>query len=173
MATMTADWNEVEQPEDANDDALVAYLDGELDPEASRAFERRLSEDPALRRRLQQHQQAWDLLENMPHTEVGDTFTRTTVEMVAVSAAEDVQKVKRAQGRRRRALWAACGGGLLGAASAGYLCVSLMLSAPDRQLVKDLPIIENLDAYRNAETVDFLRALQKENLFAAEVEDAP
>ena len=169
---MKTDRTDPDDRTESDDDALVAYLDGELDAEASHEFERRLSEDPDLRRRLQQHQQAWDLLENMPLTEAGNTFTRTTVEMIAVSASEDVRQVKRAETRRRRFTWAACGLGLALAASVGYLAVSLTASVPNRKLVQDLPIIENLDAYRNAETVDFLRALKQEDLFPAEVEDA-
>ena len=48
------------------DDDLIAYLDGELSAEASDEIERRLSEDANLRRRLQLHQAAWDLLEEVP-----------------------------------------------------------------------------------------------------------
>ena len=45
---------------------LVAYLDGELDDETNQEIERRLSADPEYRLRLQQLQQAWDLLDELP-----------------------------------------------------------------------------------------------------------
>jgi hypothetical protein len=55
----------------------------------------------------------------------------------------------------------------------GYFLVNSTLSTPNRQLVEDLPLIENLDAYRHAEQIEFLRALQREGLFTLEVRDEP
>jgi hypothetical protein len=37
---------------------------------------------------------------------------------------------------------------------------------PDRQLVRDRPVIENVDIYRYAENIEFLRMLEREGLFA-------
>ena len=92
--------------------------------------------------------------------------------MVAVSAADDVQQAERQATNRRRLLWSLGGAGVILAGIAGFLIMWSIQSMPDRQLVEDLPIIENLDAYRNAESVEFLRALEHEGLFVAEVEDA-
>ena len=52
--------NAEQRPSDADDamvEELVAYLDGELDPEASREVERRLTQDADYRLRLRQLQQ--------------------------------------------------------------------------------------------------------------------
>ena len=152
-------------------DQVVAYLDGELEPEASQAFERRLSEDPELRRQVQMHQETWDLLDDIPRTEVSETFTQTTVEMVALSTEDDIKDVQRRQSVRHRYFWLAGGLGALAACALGFFAMWYYVTAPNRQLVNDLPIIENLDAYRNAESVDFLRALEREGLFVAEVRD--
>jgi hypothetical protein len=75
---------------------------------------------------------------------------------------------------RRRRIWLAvsCAAGVVLAAVGGYFFVSSLLLQPDRQLSKDLPIIENLDAYRNADSIGFLRALEHEGLFTGETEDA-
>jgi anti-sigma factor RsiW len=160
------------QPEsDLFRDQLVAYLDGELSAEESQALERHLSEDPDLRRQLQTHQQAWDLLDDIPRAEVKETFTQTTVEMIAVSTEEAIQDAQRRQGVRRVCAWLAGGAGALLTCAVGFYATSAYLTAPNRKLIEDLPIIENLDAYRNAESVDFLKALEQEGLFVAEVED--
>lgn len=169
---MTHDPTQPEPDPDVASEQLVGYLDGELDPESSRDLERRLADDPELRERLQAHQQAWELLEAIPRTEVDETFVRTTVEMVAVSASDDVRQLQRQTERRRLGAWALCGAGVLLTAAVGYFVTGWMLAAPNRRLSRDLPIIENLDAYRDAGSVEFLRALEREGLFTEEAEDA-
>jgi hypothetical protein len=39
-------------------------------------------------------------------------------------------------------------------------------------VVRDLPILQHLDAYQNAGSIDFLRGLEKEGLFAKDESDA-
>ena len=51
---------------------------------------------------------------------------------------------------------------------AGYSVTSRYGDRGNRQLLQDLPVIQNLDEYRYAETVEFLRALDREDLFAEE-----
>jgi anti-sigma factor RsiW len=164
--------NHEERPEPTSDDDLVAYLDGELSVELSRELERRLSHDADLRRRLQQHQAAWDLLDDVPRPEVGESFTRTTIEMVAVTAADDVQKSEQDSRRRRKMAWAVALGAWAIIAGGAFAIVHFVYSSPNRQLVEDLPILENLDAYRNVQDVEFLRSLARENLFVGEPDDA-
>ena len=163
----------------ANDDRdhaleadLIAYLDGELDTEATHQLEERLSEDADLRRRLQQHQAAWDLLDELPNPRVDERFAQTTVEMVAGSAKDEVDQAQHRAGRRRRVVWLLGCSLTLAAAIGGYALTTLVTSLPNRRLVEDLPVLENLDAYRHAEDIEFLRALQSEGLFTVEAEDA-
>ena len=54
----------------------------------------------------------------------------------------------------------------------GYFLTGYVTSQPNRQLVRDLPVIENVDLYRHADSVDFLRELDKQGFFAEEGEDA-
>ena len=158
-----------------NDEAyeqLVAYLDGELDAETSKQVERRLAENVAYRRELQQLQRAWDMLDELPRAEVSESFTQTTVEMVALSAAQELTEVK-GQGRRHeRVLWGAVGAGVVLAALASYLVVSAYFARPNAELLRDLPVIENMDLYEVADSVEFLRQLEKSGLFAEEPDDA-
>ena len=88
-----------------------------------------------------------------------------------MAAAEDAEKAKaEAPRRRRRArLWAAAG--LLGAAAAGFLIVTSLIPDPNAQLLEDLPILENFDQYREIDSIDFLRALNNEKLFAEDADD--
>ncbi|MDA1051140.1 MAG: hypothetical protein O3C40_11765 [Planctomycetota bacterium] len=153
------------------DEELVAYLDGELDADAARRVAARLAEDAELRQKLEQHQRTWDLLDELPRTDVGEHFTQTTVEMVAVSVADQVDDASRRNSLRAKFGWLIGGGVAVAASLAGYALVASIVAAPNRQLVEDLRVIENLDAYRAVEDIEFLRALEREGLFALEVND--
>ena len=158
-----------------NDEAyeqLVAYLDGELDAETSKQVERRLAENVEYRRELQQLQRAWDMLDELPRAEVGESFTQTTVEMVALSAAQELTEVKGRSRRLDRVLWGAAGAGVVIAALTSYLVFSAFFSRPNAQLMRDLPVIENIDLYEIADSVEFLRQLEETGLFEEEADDA-
>jgi hypothetical protein len=156
------------------EEQLVAYLDGELDVESSRRIEERLAVDPEIRGKLHSLEQTWEMLDKLDTTPVSEDFTRTTLEMVAIAAEQDVQKNLDEAPRRRRRLWMPAVAGLLLAGLAGFMVASL--AAPsriaNRQLLEELPILENLDKYRQIKNMEFLRLLQKEKLFADEEYDA-
>ena len=147
---------------------LVAYLDNELDPSTRERLEQRLSEDGDYRRELQQLQRTWDLLDSLPRAEVDEGFTRSTVEMVAVSAAEDVEQGQQAVVKRKRVGWFVAGGGVIAASLIGYFVTQQFASAPNERLLRDLPVIENLDLYKHADSVEFLRKLDQAGLFPEE-----
>jgi anti-sigma factor RsiW len=151
---------------------LMAYLDGELDADRRRQLDEQISGNSELRRQIKELQQTWDLLDELPREPVGDEFTRITVEMVAVQADEETQRQSRRADRWRRA--ALCAGIVAAVASAvaGYFVSHSILSQPNRRLVEDLPIIQQLDAYQSAESIEFLRMLEREGLFKEEATDA-
>jgi anti-sigma factor RsiW len=64
---------------------LVAYLDGEVDDDARRRIEQRLATDKQYRDRLKQYEQAWRMLDELPPPTAAPTFSKTTLEMVAVA----------------------------------------------------------------------------------------
>jgi hypothetical protein len=147
------------------DEQLVAYLDGELDAESGRRIEALLASDPDVRRRLQSLERTWDLLDELDAAPVGEPFTQTTLEMVAVAAHEDVERSRaEAPLRRRRWLWT-IGGSLLAAVAVGFLAVAVLWPDPNRQLLQDLPVLENFDEYRQVESIEFLHELRKKGLF--------
>jgi len=157
--------------EETMDEEIVAYLDGELDREAALAIERRLADDPVYRARLTRLQQAWDLLDNLGRTEADENFTQSTVAMVTVKASDESTEGLH-QARRRKMLgWAGLGGLAVVAAVAAFVVVDRRLNSENRALARDYPVIERIDEYSNVESVEFLKRLQMEGLFAAEVSD--
>jgi len=150
----------------ALEEQLVAYLDGELDPEDGRRIEELLAADPKVRRSLQRLDRTWELLDELDTAPVGEKFTQSTLEMVTLAAAEEAEQRRAAAPRHRRRRWMIAGGGLLGAGLAGFLAVALVTPDPNRQLLRDLPVLQNLDQYRQIDDIEFLRVLDREGLFA-------
>ncbi len=154
------------------EEELVAYLDGELADSDRARIERRLADDLPFRQRLAQLEKAWDLLDLLQKAEPSADFTRSTVEMVAVQQEKAAEQLQSTVQVRQAAWW--IGGSLaIGiSAVAGFFLVRFQLQAPERQLLQDLPVIERVDQYRHAESVEFLERLRQEGLFAGEGDDA-
>ena len=147
------------QPDAELREELVAYLDGELPPEEARAVEARLSRDERYRREMQGFDRAWSALEELPQATVDDTFTKTTIEMVAVAAEKDLAEQTQTLPfvRRKRTLWIAAIATV--AATLGFALARIVLDRPDRVLLANLPIVQRLDAYSQNLSAEFLTAL--------------
>jgi len=150
------------------EEQLVAYLDGELDAESGRRIEEQLAADPRARRMLQGLERTWELLDDLDAPPVGEKFTQSTLEMVAVAVRSDVQQSLAAAPRRRRRRRLFAAGGVLAAAASGFLAVAIFASDPNKELIQDLPVLENLDEYRQVESLEFLQKLRAEGLFSKE-----
>jgi len=156
---------------DPVEEELVAYLDEELEPDHRARVEHRLAEDSHYRDKLRHMQKSWDMLDLLARSEPDENFAHTTVAMVALKAKEatDVQK----ENTQRFSLMFQIGVAVstLACALIAYSVMSWLLALPDRELVADLPLIERLDEYSHAESVDFLRALAEHGLFLPEAPD--
>jgi anti-sigma factor RsiW len=148
------------------DDELSAYLDGELDAEAVRRVEDRLQRDATYRTELQRLERAWDLLDRLPRATVNDSFAKTTIEMVALAASQDAAEVQRSWPRRLRAQrWRGLAA-VTAAGLAGFMIGHWLTPDPDEQLLNDLPVLETFELYYQADSLDFLKLLEHEGLFA-------
>ncbi len=147
-----------------SDEQLVAYLDGEMDAAAARQLEAHLADDDQLRRRLYQFDHTWQLLDQLETDAAGRDFTRTTLEMVAAADQADRQRAAAPSRRVRRA--ALVFAVLAAAGMAGFLAVAAVRPNPNRRLLEDLPVLENLEPYRAIDSLDFLAALHEAGLFS-------
>ena len=121
---------------------------------------------PQARIELQRLERAWALLDGLPRVELEPSFTQTTVEMIAVSVADDVGETQLRAPRRRWAFVLVMGSLCLGAALAGFVAVKLAAPDPNAALIRDLPVIENVEHYLQGGDVEFLRKLKKSGLFS-------
>lgn len=152
------------------EEQLVAYLDGELDDQSHRRVEELLATDPKARDTLERLEGTWDLLDSLDRAHVDEAFTKSTLEMVAVAASEDVEQEKAEVPRRRRRWWLAVSAVMLAACAAGFLVVWLFQTNPNDRFLEDLPVLERLDQYRQIDDVGFLELLldNQEELFPKE-----
>ncbi len=154
------------------DETLVAYLDGELDTEAAQQIEHRLGSEEPVRVRLRELAQTWDLLDYLPTAVADESFARTTVEMAAIDAERELKQNAAGLARRRLARWIAGAAAIAAALSTGFLISRVVWSNPNDTLLRDLSLVQNVELYRQAGDIDFLRRLNDENLFSDEAEAA-
>jgi hypothetical protein len=154
------------------DEDLVAYLDGELDDEAARRLVDRLNHDEGARQRLRALATSWDLLDHLPRAAMDDSFTRTTVQMIAVAASDDIADQKAALPARKRRRWTFGAIGALAAAMVGFVAVVVAWPDPNEPLLRDLPVVKNLDQYMAAKNIDLIRRLDAEGIFSGGTVDS-
>ncbi len=157
------------------EERLVAYLDGELDDAEVRDVEQLLAADAGARELLSGLERTWSLLEKLGRSPVDEMLARTTIEMVSVAAADDVAREQAEIPRRRRRRWLVGAASLLAAAVVGFLAVALVLPNPNREVLEDLPVLENLDelerVFNKDEDIRFLKLLQENRLFVKDAAD--
>lgn len=61
---------------------LVAYLDGELDPEGNEVVEARIGVDTTVRAEADALKKTWDLLDYLPRSEPSPSFTERTISRI-------------------------------------------------------------------------------------------
>jgi hypothetical protein len=155
--THPTDQTEAEVPE--VDEDLVAYLDGELDDEGIHRVEARLAADAAYRQELARLQSAWDCLDVLPETNIDPTFTRSTIEMVALAAEEELAAARTALPRMQRRRRLGTAALMLAGLVLGFVMVTVLWPSPTRQLARDLPVLENLDLYLPIDNLAYLQDL--------------
>ena len=153
---------------DQESQQIVAYLDGELDAATNAEIEKRLVDDAEFALRLQQLQRAWDLLDELPRADSNIDFTRSTVELIAVCAEDDLQATKNQFTQKKIQSWL-FRSGLVGLAILlGWFIGDWYFGRAERQLLQDLPVIHQFDEYRLTEDLEFLKQLHDAGLFDEE-----
>ncbi len=141
------------------DEFLVAYLDGQLASEQSEQLESQLAKDPTVRQRLQDLDRVWNALDVLPRSTASPAFTRSTVEMAAVSASRPASAA--AGGHKLRRLPVGLLAGLVGVAIGAVMAYAIA-GAPQRRALRDLPVAMHAEALESVGTMDFLTGLEEQ-----------
>jgi anti-sigma factor RsiW len=156
---------------------LVAYLDGELDEEATRRVEAQISQDPAVRAEVETLQRTWELLDYLPRAEPSATFTHRTVSLVTGEHRATLQARRRRRRWLRAAGWAAV---LLVALLGGFAGMTVLAphEPTDEELAHEQRVLENRHLYDKVmvgdarESLEFLKSLDQPDLFGDDDPDA-
>lgn len=142
---------------------FVAYLDGELSPEAARALESKLQADPRARTEVDALRRAWQVLDHLPRPVPSAASASRTLQRLSVGIP-----ILRPPGRRPR-LGLALAAALMFALTLGYMLGRLAPHPPpaptsppvanDEILRRDRRVIENFSLYEKAADGRFLTGL--------------
>ncbi|QEG38989.1 anti-sigma factor family protein [Roseimaritima ulvae] len=155
---------------EALDEQLVAYLDGELEPDERAQLEQRLVEESQLRQRLKELQSGWQLLDELPQATVDERFTQTTLEMVAADVTAPAHRRTRPSRRLLRGLTVLLCTVLLAVVGALGVYASRQLAL--RRQLEDLPVVEHLDAYLVADDLAWLTEVSQNDRWMETVDAA-
>ncbi len=154
------------------DEELVAYLDGELSRDNASRVEDALSENAEYRLRLKQLQQAWDLMDDLPQSTMDESFIKSTVELVVVSAESEVMATVNRWKTWRIGIWAVSLSAVFVMVWGGSVLVNSLGGRDNQQLLNDLPLVQEIDVYDPIDNMDFLKELDASGVFSEELDDA-
>jgi anti-sigma factor RsiW len=151
-------------------DDFVAYLDGELDDEATRKIEAVIAQSEVARGDMEALAQTYELLDTLERAEASDDFATRTMATIRVDELRpdprDSWWYRATRQGGAIAVWAAA---LIGAAAVGYLTTSRWVRTPADELVEQLPLIEQLDLYTEVGNIEFLQRLSTQEALLQEL----
>jgi hypothetical protein len=158
-------------PIDDDDGELIAYLDGELDDDATRAVESRLAEDETSRKKIDAYQKTYDLLDYLPKPAPSPNFASRTLTALqpslprATGAGQTEPTTQRiwpeTLGWAAAAMLASLATFLIASfiSSKGIFAKRELASAEDYKLMGKLPLYIGID------DLEFLKGLDQSDLF--------
>jgi len=145
---------------------LVAYLDGELDGGAVQEIEQTLTESPVARHEVEMLTRTWELLDTLPRAAASQEFTANTLTSIkALDHHRPLSEQPWYQRARRGVVVAGWVAGLAVASAVGFLITTRWIPDESAALIRDFPVIRDLDTYTEVDNVEFLKELQESGLF--------
>lgn len=145
---------------------LIAYLDGELNETEMAAIETTLSRNQVARHDLEQLSRAYELLEYLEKPQLSQEFTNQTMSLISLQAAQPwTQSAGWTTGLYRGVMLLVWGVAIVAAGAGGYTLASRMIPNDGDALLRDYPVIEKLDQYREVGDLEFLKQLEASHLF--------
>ena len=153
-------------------DNFVAYLDGELSPDETKKLEGILADSPVARKDVEMLVRTYELLDLLPRPQATTEFTQRT--MATVKLADVKPDLTQSWWYKRAHLFVvtAAGAGLLVVSGLlGYASTNRWAPSNEELLLRDLPIIQNIDEYRQVGQHEFLERLEGQPLLMQEIQE--
>lgn len=149
---------------------LVAYLDGELEEEATVAIESVLAASNVARSDVEMLARTYDLLDQLPLVTAPETFTEQTMTTIRLdSVRPDITETAWFQRLSRGSVFFAWTLAMLAAAALGFLITNAWVPNEEAVLVEDFEVIQDLDLYMEVGGYEFLEVLWREPDLARDI----
>lgn len=139
---------------------FVAYLDGELDEQATERIETVLAQSDVARKDVECLARTYDLLDHLPRYEADAEFTERTITSLRLDEGGLQERFSQWQTAARGGLsvlgWMIALVTVIGVA---FLVSHRWMRSEADVLVRELPLIEQLDAYTEVGSLEFLERL--------------
>ncbi|SFJ64903.1 anti-sigma factor family protein [Planctomicrobium piriforme] len=150
---------------------LAAYLDGELDENGTRRIESILTSSEVARNDVDLLARTYEMLDLLPRPKAPNDFTEKTL---ATAKLEGYRKPLSQQPWFRWAQRGAVLGGwslaILVAGAFGYALTNRWIPTQDDLLLQQLPLMEKLDSYVEADSIEFLHELAGQKQLLNEIQ---
>jgi hypothetical protein len=145
---------------------LVAYLDGELTENESRAIATKLSLSPVARREVDSLKKTWELLEQLPRPKASpDLSDRTLTSIRSIESRGNLWQQTAGDWLSQLAKLAVCLLVALAALGVGYIATRWLWPDPTARLARDLSLAEHLEEYQEVSSFELLEELAKSKEF--------
>ncbi len=153
-------------------DNFVAYLDGELPPEDAKKLEGVLADSPVARKDVEMLVRTYDMLDLLPRPQATVEFTQRTMATVKLTDVKPDLTQSWWYKRAHLAVVAAAGAGLLVVSGLlGYASANRWAPSNEDLLLRDLPVIQNIDEYRQVGQHEFLERLEGQPHLMQEIQE--
>lgn len=145
---------------------LVAYLDGELPDDQVQQIDQIIARSEVARHEVEALARTWEMLDILPPAKASDDFANKTMHNLKVMEQPFILTEQPWWIYLTRTV--AILGWLAAMAASGWLGLQMTRSwipNPNDALLRDLPVIENLDHYQEAGDIEFLKQLKSSGLF--------
>lgn len=151
---------------------LVAYLDGELDSNAEDQMERRLVHEAALRRRADQLDKTWNLLDSLEEVSASGQFTQRTLASVSTPDTSVTGVPVAGEPTNGRSILRLISPGWLAVSFSSAILIAMAgfqfgqwnsqrsRSPEDTEMLQKMDLLEHYFSYRPIPDVQFLRNLK-------------
>lgn len=145
---------------------LVAYLDGELPDAQARTIDQIIARSEVARHEVEALARTFELLDALPTVRASEDFaTRTLTSLKVMEAPFVLSDQWWFQYLVRTATICCWIFALGGSAWVGFEITRNWIPDRNEAILRDLPIIENLNKYRDAGDIEFLRQLKFSGAF--------
>ena len=152
-------------------DDLVAYLDGELPDGVAQAIDQVLARSEVARHEVEALARTWEMLDALPVPKASDEFVERTMTTLKVGEVPyNITEQPWFAYVKKGAVLAEWFAVLSLSGWLGFQITSRWVPNEQEQILEDLPLLQNFDAYQEVQSLDFLEQLNKSGEFNTSAE---